>query len=938
MGVSLRGGGTLFAVFATGKWSARISYSDRREAWLLEGDGNGGTMRSIDITDLLCSRGTGETFVAGLPKNDQSSPLADPAPVVQEATPVLNSLLGASGVVYLDFDGETVGGTNWNASYNGGDDIVAATCGYSTAQIERVWNGIAEDYRPFNLNVTTDRALYDATPTNRRIMLIFTASYEWYGAYGGVAYLSSFSSPYFDDPAWIFTPNTGSAAGAAEAGAHEAGHAFGLHHDGSSASSYYAGHGAGATKWAPIMGNSYSASVSQWSKGEYSGATETEDDLAVISGTSNGLGYRLDDHSNSTSGATPVTVTGGTAIAANGIIEQSSDFDVFMLQSAAGQVSIQVANDPTDPDLDVRLRLLDAGGTQLAISDSLDTLDASLSASVGGGTYFVEVTGVGTGNVDTGYSDYASLGAYSISGTVSQPTELAATITSPAAAAVSLGLDSGLLLEGVATGGAFVWELAGAPVGGSAVFSSTDALSTRCVFSAAGEYRLRLKVDNGTDTAKDELVVSVEMPGEAKVYANRGPMVELGADRGVYDTATVLSPVVSDDGVPSPATLNCSWTILSGIASLSSSTSMTPTLSFGTAGPVALRLVVSDGAIQTFDEVVLDGRFQNSVVLAPGAAGRVLVPTDPTVDSLWRANDFDDTGWQAGQLGVGYDAGQNVRRQLFVPLIGNGMDIATAMLGKQAGCYLRVPFQLSRAAGVLRMNLRMKYDDGFVASINGVVVARSNVPAATLPSTPLPWNSLASGDRPDEEALSFENFPVTLTPGLLLDGTNILAIHGLNSAIAGKGTKEERFVLVPQVETMLAVFPFDSSVSVVSDPGQRGAADNPDGDEWDNLLEHALGGNPEQVDALKVFELRPDRQPRLLLPESPPEDVRYEIERCNHLDGPWEVVSAKVGAGDWTGSVPVNSTPAASNRIWLTFAADTEARAFYRLRISLITP
>jgi hypothetical protein len=935
MGVRLKDGGTLFAVFSSGKWSARISYRDRREAWLLEGDESGGTMRSIDITELLCSRGVGKSYVAGLPKNDLSNPIAEAAPVAQEATPVLNSLLGANGVVYLDFDGETVSGTNWNASYNGGDDIVAVTSGYSTTQIERVWKGIAEDYRPFNVNVTTDRSVYNATPTNRRIMIVFTTTYDWYStvAVGGVAYLSSFSSSYFDDPAWVFTPNTGGAAGSAEAGAHEAGHTFGLRHDGSSAGSYYAGHGSGATSWAPIMGKSYNASVTQWSKGEYSGATNTEDDLALISGTSNGLGYRLDDHSNTTSGASPVTVTGGTTIGAIGVIEQTNDIDVFMVQSAAGSVSIQVENDPTDADLDIRLRLLDASGTQLAISESLSTLDASLSANVGGGTYFIEVVGVGTGDANTGYSDYASLGAYTISGTVSQPTVLAATITSPSAAAISLGFGSGLMLEGSATGGAFLWELTEAPAGGSVVFSSADALSTRCVFSAPGEYRLRLKVDSGTETDEDELVVSVEMPEDPRIYDNRGPRVDLGPDRGVYDSATVLSPLVSDDGVPAPSSLGYSWTILSGTGSLSSSTTMTPTLSFGSAGPVALRLVVTDGEIRTFDETILDGRFQNSVVLEPGAQGRVLVPVDQTVDSLWKAHGFVDTGWQSGQLGVGYDAGKNDKQRLFVPLIGNGLNVQTAMFGEQAGCYLRVPFELTNASAVLRLNLRMKYDDGFVAFINGVEVARSNVPNGVLS-----WSSLASEDRSDEMALSFENFPITLTPDLLRDGTNILAVHGVNSAIAGGSVKEARFVLVPQMESFLAILPFDNMVSVISDPGQRGMADNPDGDKWDNLQEHALGGNPELVDSLKVFELRSDRKPWLLLPESPPDDVRYEIERCNHLDGPWEVVSTKVGVGNWTGSVPVESTPAASNRVWLTFTPDTETKAFYRLRISLVIP
>ncbi len=63
---------------------------------------------------------------------------------------------------------------------------MGAPSGYSIAQIERVWKGMAEDYRPFNLNVTTDRVAYDAAPSNRRTMVIFTPTYEWYGEAGGV--------------------------------------------------------------------------------------------------------------------------------------------------------------------------------------------------------------------------------------------------------------------------------------------------------------------------------------------------------------------------------------------------------------------------------------------------------------------------------------------------------------------------------------------------------------------------------------------------------------------------------------------------------------------------------------------------------------------------------------------------------------------------------
>ena len=137
---------------------------------------------------------------------------------------------------------------------------------------------------------------------------------------------------------------------------------------------------------------------------------------------------------------------------------------------------------------------------------------------------------------------------------------------------------------------------------------------------------MRLLADNGSESIEDGIFVSVEAGGDARVYANRGPAVDLGPDRGIYDTEAVLQPVISDDGVPSPPSLSYSWTILSGAASLSDVAASAPTLSYGAAGPVALRLVAFDGEIRTFDEVVLDGRFATQVVVGASGQGRVMVP------------------------------------------------------------------------------------------------------------------------------------------------------------------------------------------------------------------------------------------------------------------------------------------------------------------------
>ncbi len=71
----------------------------------------------------------------------------------------------------------------------------------------------------------------------------------------------------------------------AEAASHEAGHTLGLGHDGANGTQteYYGGQGSGNTGWAPIMGVGYDQTVTQWSKGEYANANNTQDDLAIIS-------------------------------------------------------------------------------------------------------------------------------------------------------------------------------------------------------------------------------------------------------------------------------------------------------------------------------------------------------------------------------------------------------------------------------------------------------------------------------------------------------------------------------------------------------------------------------------------------------------------------------------------------------------------------------
>ena len=110
------------------------------------------------------------------------------------------------------------------------------------------------------------------------------------------------------------------------------------------------------------------------------------------------------------------------------------------------------------------------------------------------------------------------------------------------------------------------------------------------------------------------------------------------------------------------------------------------------------------------------------------------------------------------------------------------------MLAKSASIYLRQEFTLD-APLPSRLTLRMKYDDGYVAYINGQEVASSNAPAS--PS----WESLSTRGRVDSVALGFEDVGIALDDGVLQVGRNVLAIHGLNRA-----PRDADFLILPVLE------------------------------------------------------------------------------------------------------------------------------------------
>ncbi|RZS93976.1 PKD domain-containing protein [Aquimarina brevivitae] len=351
------------------------------------------TKTSID--KILCV-----DFEAITTKND------DKGTTFSKMAPQLESLPGAPGIIYLDFDGELVTGTSWL----GGATIDAQSPNFSDQKIIEVWKIMAEDFRPFNLNVTTNRALYDAAPSNRRMMCIFTPTKDAAPNSGGVAYIGSFASNR-DNPCWVYNLSTRAAG---ETGSHEIGHTLRLLHDGKGETTYYSGH----ADWSPIMGWSASKPIGHWSLGEYTGATNDEDDVAIIAANP-GVGFQNDDHADTYENATPILVDGNGNVSASqnfGLISQRTDKDYFSFTIETGEVQFSINPDPDYPNLKIQAVVLNAIGETVTTSTE-SGMGATINTQLTEGNYYLEIDGIGDGsNPSTGYSDYSSLGNYSISG------------------------------------------------------------------------------------------------------------------------------------------------------------------------------------------------------------------------------------------------------------------------------------------------------------------------------------------------------------------------------------------------------------------------------------------------------------------------------------------------------------------------------------------
>jgi hypothetical protein len=255
------------------------------------------------------------------------------------------------------------------------------------------------------------------------VRVIITSSHEWYGSAGGVAFLGSFSWGD-DNPAFVFSAVLNyNPKNISEAASHETGHTLNLQHQSVynascvKTSEYNYGYGSGEIGWAPIMGVGYYQNLTTWNSGKSTIHCDSiQNDLTILT-TTNGFGFRPDDHTDVFATATAAPFT-NNHFQIDGLIGDSGDKDLISFQQPAfGRIVLHAApycvgTGNSGSNLDLQVSLYNNAQNLIATYNPNDLLSATIDTNLNPGTYYLRVEG--KGNIYA--PDYAILGEYSVTG------------------------------------------------------------------------------------------------------------------------------------------------------------------------------------------------------------------------------------------------------------------------------------------------------------------------------------------------------------------------------------------------------------------------------------------------------------------------------------------------------------------------------------------
>ncbi len=178
------------------------------------------------------------------------------------------------------------------------------------------------------------------------------------------------------------------------------------------------------------------------------------------------------------------------------------------------------------------------------------------------------------------------------------------------------------------------------------------------------------------------------------------------------------------------------------------------------------------------------------ILIPEFTTGRYFVPGDNLLGNSWTTTTFDDSSWAIGQTGIGYENSPDDFDHLIKTQVK-----PTDTVPDGTSIFVRIPFQIDDPSAIEHMTLRMKYDDGFVAYLNGEEIARTR-----LREEGQQYYDSRSYSHPTSAGLEFENFRISDFVDQLQPGQNVLAIHALNSSTSSS----DMFVLPELIDGVIA--------------------------------------------------------------------------------------------------------------------------------------
>ena len=300
----------------------------------------------------------------------------------------------------------------------------------------------------------------------------------------------------------------------------------------------------------------------------------------------------------------------------------------------------------------------------------------------------------------------------------------------------------------------------------------------------------------------------------------------------------------------------------------------------------------------------------SDVLVAEFAEAKAFVPTaDSSLGLSWTEAGFDDSSWLTGNTAVGYEATNGYRDMINLDVI--------SMRNVNETVYIRIPFTVENTEEIKALTLRMKYDDGFAAYLNGQLIEYDRSPD---PSE-LDWNSGATTTHDDSAAVEFVDFDVSDFRAFLVPGDNVLAIHGLNRQ---KGSSDLLFVpeLVAERLRIESASVIQEGYFVQSSPGALnfGSVLNP-GPKVSNVSEAVL--QPDDLDDIVITaEISETLNPVALV------TLRYRVMYGSEVS----VVMVDDGSasdsvaddGVYTGVIPAGASSACQMVRWYIVAQDDQ--------------